>query len=191
MENRLAKLEKQLRNQLWLNRFLMAGIIIMVLGAYQNSPVNVEPVVKAEKFELVNAAGKTILVMEPRETAAEIALYNNDGKRLLTLGSEVKGEGALMQLNNRQGGNILQFRSNEEGAAIKLYDDNRNGIVYIGEDKLNDRAGIITLSENDKQHIILNAHEQSIYLANPKSKTGFTQLPPPENLPAPDAKTKK
>ncbi|HRI26806.1 MAG TPA: hypothetical protein PK239_08360 [Chitinophagales bacterium] len=191
MENRLAKLEKQLRNQLWLNRFLMAGIVIMVLGAYQNSPVNVEPVVKAEKFELVNAAGKTILVMESRETAAEIALYNNDGKRLLTLGSEVKGEGALMQLNNRQGGNILQFRSNEEGAAIKLYDDNRNGIVYIGEDKLNDRAGIITLSENDKQHIILNAHEQSVYLANPKSKTGFTQLPPPENPPAPDGKTKK
>lgn len=177
MQNRIQKLEKQLKTQQRLNFAVIIALLITIVTGFTRNQPNVEPVVKANKFELVNAQGKTVLVMEPRETAAEIALYNNDGKLLMNLGAEVRGEGAFLQLKNRKGQNSLQMRCNDGGAALKMYDDKSNSIVYIGEDKLHDRAGIINLAENDTQKIILNAHEKTIYIENPKMKTGYSVLP--------------
>jgi len=177
MQNQINRLEKQLKNQQRFNIVILLLLLVTLLTAFTRTLPDVEPVVKANKFELVTAQGKTVLVMEPRETAAEIALYNNEGKLLLNLGAEVKGEGAFLQLKNRKGQNSLQMRCNNEGAALKMYDDKSNSIVYIGEDKLHDRAGVINLAENDTQKIILNAHEKTIYIANPKMKTGYSILP--------------
>lgn len=177
MQSRIEYLEQQLKQQKRLNMAVIVVLVLVAATGFTRTLPDVEPVLKANKFELVNGQGKTVLVMEPRETAAEIALYNNEGKLLLNLGSELKGEGAFIQLKNRKGQNSMQLRCNDEGAALKMYDDKNNSIVYIGEDKLHDRAGIISLAENDTQKIILNTHEKSIYIANPKMKTGYSQLP--------------
>lgn len=177
MQARIEYLEHQLKQQKRINIVVMVVLLLVVATGFTRTLPDVEPVIKANKFELVNGQGKTVLVMEPRETAAEIALYNNEGNLLISLGSEVKSEGAFIQLKNRKGENSMQLRCNQDGAALKMYDDKNNSIVYIGEDKLHDRAGIISLAENDTQKIILNTHEECIYIANPKVKTGYSQLP--------------
>ncbi|QQS27993.1 MAG: hypothetical protein IPM47_14085 [Sphingobacteriales bacterium] len=178
MENKILLLEKKVLNLQRLNYLMLAVIVFFMVTAFGVAGFpDVEPVLKAEKFELVNSQGKTILVMEPRETAAEIALYSNEGKRLISLGSEVRGEGGLIQLNNRKGNNLMQFRSNDTGAALKMYDDQNNSIVFIGEDILNDRAGIVSIAKNDTQRIILNGNDKTIYVANSLSKSGYSLFP--------------
>lgn len=178
MENKIALLEKKVMHLQRFNMAIMVVLVLLVVTAFKYGANNgVEPVIKAEKFELINAQGKTIMVIEPRETAAEIALYSNEGKRLLTLGSDVRSEGGMIQLNNRKGNNLFQLRSNDTGAALKMYDDNNQSIVFIGEDILNDRAGIISIAENDTQQIILNGHDKTIYAANAKMKSGYSVFP--------------
>ncbi len=178
MENKIVLLERKVMQLQRLNMAIMVVMLLLAFTAFKYGVnADVEPVLKAEKFELVNAQGKTILVMEPRETAAEIALYSNEGKRLITLGSDVRSEGGMVQLNNRKGNNLFQLRSNDTGAALKMYDDNNQSIVFIGEDILNDRAGIISIAKNDTQQIILNGHDKTVYVANAKVKSGYSVFP--------------
>ena len=175
-EQKIARMERQLQRQQWMIYtllFVMGGGLLMGFKSQLN---DVEPIVKAHKFELVNTQGKTLMVIEPKETAGGLSIYNQNGREMIGFGADQSGTGGLLELMGNDGA-LMQLRTTADGSAMKLYDKKKHNLVFLGQDKQHPESGFLKLNRIDTAAVMLNAHEGKLYLSNPKSKTGYSMLP--------------
>ena len=57
-----------------------------------------------------------------------------------------------------------------------MYDEKKQNILFLGEDKQHKGAALMNFSKDGERKIILDGNESKIFIANPKSKTGYEQL---------------
>ncbi len=179
LEQRIIELEKQLKRQ---RIFSIIGLFLLftwlgLTAATDGSFLDVKPVVKTERLEIVNEAGKTVLRLEALESAGGLTLLNNDMQEVLFLGSDSKGRGGLLELSNNEGKNLLQMRSNEIGGALKIFNDKKQNVLFLGESIQDDGNGYISIAQSGKGAVILDAKMQKVFVAHPTSKTGYVQFP--------------
>ncbi len=179
LEERLIRLEKQLKKQRFISRLLVLFIVAAfgLLSASDGSFLDIKPVVKTQRLEIVNEAGKTVMRLEALESAGGLTLMNNEQQEVLFLGSDSKGRGGLLELSNSTGGNLVQMRSNEVGGALKMFNDKDKNVVYVGESIKDDGSGYISIAKSGKGTVILDGNASRLFVASPSSKTGFVQFP--------------
>lgn len=169
-------LEKQLQFFKFWSMAMGLGLLFLLLTSTRDKPQEVFERLTTKQLKLVDKKGRTLMLMQPAETAGTVTIFNEDGKELLYLGADKEGEGGFIQLANKKGQNAIQIRSNKEGSAIKLYDKKQKNLIFIGEDAKNEGAALINLSMEGKRKIIFDGQQSKIFLANEESKTGFVEV---------------
>ncbi|MCZ6841964.1 MAG: hypothetical protein O7G32_03940 [SAR324 cluster bacterium] len=121
-EARLNRLEKQCR--LYRNMFLLAGLAALALaglGAAQGQP----PVIKARRFEVVNAEGRRLATLHhTNDGSGGLTLYNQQGRALIQAGMNRQGHGVLEVLN-AAGRPVLDVYAEPSGKGVVMVCDTR------------------------------------------------------------------
>ncbi len=184
-KQRIQQLEKQVQQFQRLSLLSLLSILAFILMSVMDKPLQDtaknanadKDNLRARSLSLVNEQGKVVLTLRAEALAGLLTINNNEGQEIISLGADSKGQGSLLQMSNPKSDNMIQIRSNAENSAVKLYDNDRKSMIYLGEDKRNKGAGYLFLSENGQQKMMFDTHEGMIHVANEDSKTGFVQFP--------------
>lgn len=183
LEHKISSLETKVQRLTLLNGILgLCFLTLLFVSATRSNAPNfaqIEPVVKANRFEMVNEAGKTLMVLEPRQTTGSLAIYNMQGKEIITLSADQTGSGALVQLNNMVNNSNLQLSNKSDGCSIKLFNSQGQAMLYAGNDAAG--CGYLNLAQNGQPQIILDANAKQIAVSNPDSKAKFSTFPQKTN----------
>jgi len=180
IEQRIQKLEKELK---YYRR--MSHTVVFILGAFLLMAAKGQvqdgffPSISTRKITLTDKDGKALMVLESRETAAGISLRDKSGNDLIFLGADATGQGGFIEISDSTNNNIMQLRANNQGAALKVFKNKTRNIIYLGEDDQHKIAGQLVLgdSRKEKPGILLDGSNAKVFLAHPKQKGMYMQLP--------------
>ncbi|MCZ6627015.1 MAG: hypothetical protein O7E56_02175 [SAR324 cluster bacterium] len=132
-EYRLARLERQVRLYRALTALLLAGFAaLMGIGAAPAVP----EVIKARRFEMVNAEGVPLAAMRPTSAGGSIGVFNSQGGLSAVLTADSTG-GGMLNLGSGDGRNgvlLLGLNADETGGAITVYNNNEREVVTLRPD---------------------------------------------------------
>ena len=133
IESRLAAFETQLRFQRRIIAFL---IVLLIAGISYGATAPIPQVIRARKFEVVNAKGKVVVELESWELGGKIHTISAKGlyRPSVTLTHTDEGHGMLLIYNNK-GDKIISAKGTGNGNAelILLAGEGKGRIFFQGK----------------------------------------------------------
>ena len=128
LEERVGRLEK--KEQGWRRGFMaMAGVLALVVFVAAG-PGDVPAVVQAKSFQMVNDAGRPLVVLASNDAGGIMMAFNNDGKPVALAGASV--EGGVVGISSSEGAPIALMEATGVGGAISTRNNAGIAVSQIG-----------------------------------------------------------
>lgn len=161
IESRLAAFESQLRFQRRIIAFL---IILLIAGISYGATAPIPEVIRARKFEVVNAEGNVVVELRSWELGGKIYTFSAKGlfRPSIALTHTDEGHGMLHIYNNKED-KIIEAKGTENGnAELVLSAGEGKGKIFFQLKTITGSPGMFLDNKNGEQVVQIYADKNGV-----------------------------
>lgn len=156
VENRLARLERQNKRQKQMMAVMaVAGLSLLIMG--QTRPVRIQAVIKARAIAVVDAQGRTKILLSATKGAGEMVVGGRNGVIAVRISEDSNGVGIVRTYKNKK--ISVSIGSSKDGSmgTINTYMPGKKRLVWLGGNTFG--QGVIEMyGKQDKKTISMSGN---------------------------------